>query len=454
MKYNLLHILINKYSKSNKRSQDVVKNIGLSLGCKIASVLASLLIVPMTINYINATQYGIWLTISSVIGWVTFFDLGLGNGFRNRFAEAKAQGNILLCRQLTSTTYFTITIIVTIVYIVCILINSQISWSEILKIPHSYSHELSNIFIIVCTFTCLNMIANILGSLLSADQRNGVSSLISAIGQYVSLLVIFVLTKETKGSLTNLAIYYSGVPCFVLVISSIIIYSFTKYKIYRPSINCIKLSLIKKIMGLGIRFFIIYLCMIAIFQIVNVVISREIGPLGVTQYNIANKYIGMLYMVVTIAVTPFWSAFTDAYTKKDYFWMKHMVSLMQRAWLLLCAIGIVFVIASPLFYKIWLGNSVEIPIMVTVAMYILIMCQSLGAIFMQMVNGTGFLRIQTLIYISFALISWPLFTYSSRQFGLVGVIAIPALVYFIQGILAMVQIKKIINFSAEGWWIK
>ena len=49
------------------------------------------MLVPLTIHYINPTRYGIWLTVSSIIGWVSFFDIGFGNGLRNKFAEALAK---------------------------------------------------------------------------------------------------------------------------------------------------------------------------------------------------------------------------------------------------------------------------------------------------------------------------------------------------------------------------
>ena len=82
-------VKILKLLPSSGRSKDAVNNIALSLVGKAISVLSSLLIVPLTINYVNPTRYGIWLTLSSIIAWVSFFDLGMGNGFRNKFAEAK-----------------------------------------------------------------------------------------------------------------------------------------------------------------------------------------------------------------------------------------------------------------------------------------------------------------------------------------------------------------------------
>lgn len=444
----------NKFVNSSERSKDIVKNVGLSLGTKAASILSSLLLVPMTINYVNPTQYGIWLTLSSVIGWIAFFDLGLGNGFRNKFAEAKAQGDTLLARQLLSTTYFAIGSIIGVVLIVALAINSFVDWSAFLKVSPVYMEELHKIFIVVCTFTCINMVANVFSSLLAADQKTGYSSVITCIGQYLSLLVIFVLTKTTSGSLYNLALYYSGIPCLVIVVVSLYMFFFSKYKVYRPGFKYIKVSLVRNILQLGTQFFVIYLCLIAIFQIVNIVITREIGPLGVTQYNIANKYFNIVYMLMNIIVSPFWSAITDAYVKKDYAWIVSMRNRLMRCWLCMLVCCAFMVPMSSLFYRIWIGQSVEMPLEISVAMAFLIVAQSYGSIFMTMINGIGTVRIQMVVYVLFAIFSWPLFKLSASYFGLVGVIAIPAVVYLAQGILGNIQLNKILNHTAKGIWTK
>lgn len=443
-----------KINSKSERSQDVIINIFLSLAMKGATILSSLLIVPLTINYVNPNQYGIWLTLSSIIGWVAFFDLGLGNGFRNKFAEAKAQNNILLARELLSTTYFAIGIIVLFVNIIAIIANFYINWTDILKVSPIYKDELQKIFFIVCTFTCINMVANVFTSLLSADQKNGYASVITAIGQYISLIVIYTLTLTTKGSLLNLAIFYSGIPCIVMIIASIFMFNFSSYKKYRPSLKLIKISHIRSILQLGSQFFIIYLCLIAIFQVINIVISREIGPMGVTQYNIANKYFNIIYMVMIIIATPLWSAFTDAYTKEDYLWMKSMISKMEKCWYIFIIVGVLMLLISPFFYKFWIGETVSMPMKISISMLFLVISQSFGNIYMLMINGIGKIRIQLITYIIFAIFSWPLFTISSKFLGLSGIIAVPALVYFIQGVLGKIQITKIIKHTDKGLWSK
>ncbi len=111
----------NYFTKGNERSVKAKKNIIVSFGLKGVSVFITFLLVPLTLNYIDVTGYGIWLTLSSVLGWLNFFDIGLGNGLRNKLAEATAKNQNELARSYLSTTYAAFLIIIGAVYLLFLL---------------------------------------------------------------------------------------------------------------------------------------------------------------------------------------------------------------------------------------------------------------------------------------------------------------------------------------------
>lgn len=65
--------MISSFFKGNERSVTVKKNILGSLAVKGFSILISLMLVPMTLGYVNSELYGIWLMLSSIIVWLSFF---------------------------------------------------------------------------------------------------------------------------------------------------------------------------------------------------------------------------------------------------------------------------------------------------------------------------------------------------------------------------------------------
>ncbi|KAB6255587.1 hypothetical protein GA379_26940, partial [Bacteroides xylanisolvens] len=57
---------INDYlNRGDERNIIAKKNIIASFVIKMVGIVISLIMVPMTINYVSPTQYGLWLTISS-----------------------------------------------------------------------------------------------------------------------------------------------------------------------------------------------------------------------------------------------------------------------------------------------------------------------------------------------------------------------------------------------------
>ena len=100
-------------------------NIAGSILIKGWNCIVQLLLVPITLNCLNQYEYGIWLTINSILLWIDQFDIGLGNGLRNKLAEALAKGDKEKARRLVSTTFMMLIIIVIPIVLIFKNNNSQ-----------------------------------------------------------------------------------------------------------------------------------------------------------------------------------------------------------------------------------------------------------------------------------------------------------------------------------------
>lgn len=455
MKIQNLKDKVNAYfTKGNERSIAVKKNIAASLVLKCISILVSLQVVPLTIDYVNPTKYGIWLTLSSIIAWLSYFDLGFAHGFRNRFAEAKAKGDIKLAREYVSTTYVVLFLLFSVILLITLIVNNYLDWSGILNIDSVYEDELSIVFSLLACFFCMNIVAGVFTTMLAADQKPALASLVQTSGQVLAFVCIYILTKTTSGSLSVLALAFSGVPCILLIVVSAIAFHTRRYKMIIPSLHDVRFSLTRNILGLGGQFFVIMLSMLFIFQFVNIILSRVQGPEAVTQYNIAYKYFNVLNMTFVIVLTPFWSAFTDAYTKKDYDWMRSVLKKLEKLWLLCIPALLLMIICSGFLYQWWIGNSVVIPFSLSVCMAIYVLFQTGGNVYMYLINGTSKVRLQLIIYLLFALISIPMMEYCCKHYGIEGILVVPSAAFALQAFVGRMQILKMINGTAKGIWLK
>lgn len=187
------------FTKGNERSVMVKRNIAVSLVMKCISILISLQVVPLTIGYVNSTKYGIWLTLSSIIAWLSYFDLGFAHGFRNRFAEARAKNNMKLAREYVSTTYAVLSFLFSVILLIALIINKYLNWSFVLNIDIMYNGELHVVFGLLACFFCLNIIASVFTTMLTADQKPALASLIQTTGQVLAFGCNLCVNKNNFG---------------------------------------------------------------------------------------------------------------------------------------------------------------------------------------------------------------------------------------------------------------
>ena len=135
--------ILDFFNKGHQRTVTIKKNIIGTFVLKAYTVLISFLLVPLSISCLDAQRYGLWLTINSIIGWFAIFDIGLGHGLRNKFAENKAKGKIKIIKVYTSTAYFSITIICFLLFLMFMVVNNFLNWQKILNTSLISKEELN-----------------------------------------------------------------------------------------------------------------------------------------------------------------------------------------------------------------------------------------------------------------------------------------------------------------------
>jgi len=438
-------------NSGSTRSVKAKKNILSSFFIKGISIITGLIMVPLTISYVNQSQYGIWLTLSSVIAWFSFFDIGFGNGLRNKFAESKASGNDFLVKAYVSTTYGILFLIFTFVWIIFFSVHYELNWSSILNAPSDLKSELSIVAVIVFSFFCIQIVLNTISTILLADQKPANAALITTLGQVISLLIIYLLTLISKGSLIYLAWALGTGPFLISLIFSFYFFN-TSYKKYAPTIKLINFRYAKDIMSLGAKFFVIQIAVVVIYQTTNIIIAQVAGPKEVTIYNIAFKYFSIMTMVFSIIMVPFWSAFTEAKILNDYDWMRKAYNKLIKIVLSLIACTVLMLGVSRFVYNIWVGDLVHIDFSMSLVVALFVIVCLWNMLFSQLLNGMGKIKLQLYISLIGTIVNIPLALYLGRKYGVNGVVVSSIILNLISAIYAPYQVNLLLNKKAKGIW--
>jgi len=456
LKYKPVQLVNEFLTKGHERSVRAKKNIISSLFIKGFSIVISLFFLPITLNYVDSSVYGVWLTLSSIVGWFVFFDIGLTQGLRNKFAEAVAGGNTELAQIYVSTTYAILAIIFAFLWVVFIITNSFLDWSAILNVDAGMRPDVTRLAIIVFTYFCFSFVLRIITTILIADQQPAKSSFIDLAGQALSLLFIIILVKTTEGSLIRLGLAFCISPLLILVAANLFFFRGI-YAKYRPSFRKIRFTYARELFNLGLVFFIIQLANIIQYQTANIIIAQNFSTADVTSYNVVYKYFSVINMVFMIFLTPFWSASTEAYKKGDFQWIKNGIKRYNQLNILMIAAGILMLVFSETIYRVWLGeDKVTIGFSLSLFGFLFFNTSVFGGKYVSFLNGISALRIQFIACLISPFLYIGLVLLLINYFGMgVYAIFIAAIVTnFNTFILAPIQTYMILNKGKRGIWVR
>lgn len=392
-----INSLLQKLTKGSERGALLRRNVLMGMGVKLGSIVCSLVLVPMTINFVNQTQYGIWLTISSMVTWMAFFDIGFSNGLRNKLAEALSKGDTEQGRSYLSTTYVMLTLIFSAVLLVLLALIHWIDVAPIIEVDDWYEPDLKFASSMIAFYFCAGFVLRTLSYVLKADMRTAYASMIDFIGQLGVLVTIAVLKETVEGSLTVLSFALTLPPLTAWVIASFVLYS-RRYKAIAPRLKYYKKEDVNSLLNLGVKFFVIGLAFIIQFQTSNFLIARFFSVTEVTSYNIVYKYFNVMYMAFYIIIDPFWGAVTNAWSRGEHDWIKNAVKKYLKVAFLWLAGGLLMLLISPWVYDWWINRHVDdpvyLPLNLSAWMLAYVMCTVFGQIFCMFTNGIGALKIQ------------------------------------------------------------
>lgn len=438
---------------TNSRNKMLFLNILFSGFLKIVGLLTSLVIVPITINYLNNEVYGIWMTITSILYWITTFDIGLGNGMRNYLAEALATNDTKLGKKYISTTMLLLSLIALSMAIVLLYPLITINFNSFFNTNAIAGNELRMAVVIAVGFTLMNFVLKNIGMIFVAMQKYAINDLLSISGNVIALILIYILTKVTTGNLVLVVLAYTMTSCVAFLLAAIPL--FWKHPELKPSLRFFEKSLGKKIVGKGFGFFVIQIssCLV-IFGAANFFITQSCGPAAVTTYNIAYKFFNLLVIAYTIILAPMWNAYTDAYVKGDMQWIKATFNKALKFWVLSICGGLGMLLICNLFYKLWIGNMVNVPLSVSASTLIYVCFFNLNNCATYLINGLNKIFVQ--IIISLAVTTLYIITVLAfgRKLGVEGIVLSMAASYAVMSVVHLYQCQKLINGKADGIWNK
>lgn len=451
---NKINSVKDKLLGNSGRTSLIKKNVLASFFIKAWTALVQLLLVPLTLSCLGVYENGVWLTIGSILLWIDNLDIGLGNGLRNKLAIYMARDDINKAREMVSSTFAMLVIIIIPSAILMIVGELFTDNYHLLNVDHSKVPQLDIILLVTTILVCMTFVFKFLGNFYMGLQLPAINNLIGCLGNTLILLGTFIVYKSGCHSMLLIALVNTGAPLLVYLICYPITFA-GRYKMLSPSLKFVTVSAIRELFSLGIKFFLLQIPAIILFFTSNILISHLFSPSMVTPYQIAHRYFTVTMTLFTIICVPYWTATTDAYERKDFSWIKKANKTLNKIMLFILVIIAVMTILSESVYHIWIQEKAYIPFSITLisAVYQFVILLSMRYSFV--LNGIGALHLQLVFTMVAAIMYLPLAIFVGKTtHNINDLLIVMCLVHLPGLIINYIQYHKIIKGQATGIWIK
>lgn len=308
-------------NEGQRRYQRIIHSTAMAATARGLNLFVGFISVPLAVGYLGRERYGVWITISTLLSFLTFTDLGLGSSLLNAVADAHGRDDRREAQRYVASAFWLLAVMAIILWVPFAGASHWIAAQLFSgKGTSSLLQETAPAVFIAITIFFLNFPLALFTQVLWAHQQNvivNICAMMTSLGNLIAIVAVVVC----KGGLIWLVLAYSGCGLLINLVSSLWLFGFAKPWL-RPSIAVVDTSMMRKLFGTGWKFLIISVFWIVNLQTDNLIISHFLGPGEVTPYSIAYRLFSYAVIFQSFAVVALWPAYTEAKARGDVGWIR------------------------------------------------------------------------------------------------------------------------------------
>jgi len=415
--------------RSSERHRRIVLTAVTSAGARGVTLLTGLVSVPLTVRYLGAERYGMWMTISSVISILRFADLGLGNGLLNAVSEANGKDDRVMAREYVSSAFFMLSGVAALLAVIFAVVFPYISWQQVFNV--SSVQAIAEAGPAMAAFMGCFLLGMPLGVVQRTQlgyQEGFINSVLEVVGRLLGLAGIL-LVIVLKARLPWLVLAMAGGPVIASLLNGFYVFGFRRPWLY-PRFGYVTRIAARKVLNTGLLFFVLQVVIALAFASDNLVIAQVVGASAVTLYAVPMKLFQMLDMVLQMILSPLWPAYGEAIARKDVGWVKRtLVRSTSLGALFSVSSSVILIIFGAQIIRLWAGPEITPSFGLLLGLGVWTVLKAVGNAVAMFLNGANVIKFQAVTAVFMGISALALKIVLSQMVGILGVIWATVIAY-------------------------
>ena len=381
-----------RHEGSHERTRHIKNTALANASAKVIGVIVQVITVPLTLGYLGAERYGLWMAIASLIAFLQLTDLGISNALIGIVASKRAHGDERELRELAIKAVKLLSGIAGMIFVIGALLITIVDWTSFFNVKDivAKSELMPSIFAFLMLF-CISLPLGVAQQTRAGLQEGYYNAAFGAVGQLLNLLLVLIVVFNKGGMPWLIAASMSGTNVLQLINLLTLFIKFRRYKKIKYDNHNYASELFHK----GALFFILQIAALVSYQTDVLVVSHFLTPTAVTEYSVTLKLFSLPAMLLSFFFVGMWPAYSDALARNDklwiadFFWRSLKLSLLANT-----ILSLFLFFAGTWIINIWTNGVVRPSYELLVGMVFWGILNAFGGNLATLLNGLHIIRFQ------------------------------------------------------------
>jgi O-antigen/teichoic acid export membrane protein len=334
-------------------------------------------------------------TITAVVGWLQFTNLGIGLGLQNALTEETAKGNSKAQRELISTAVLSLVGIGLVLLTVGLVAFPHIPWTNVFRpTTNRFVAEIPWTVLVVFFGFVSTIVLGFVNPIYAARQELHIGGMQAMVTSVLMLLGTFIAVHFRWGLL--------GITICTIGVTALMQWSFALWTLYgrgilelRPRWSSVTRAAGARVYSTGICFLILQICNIAFFQIDAFLITRFLTVDEVTPYSVAQRIFLQTAGLFAIVTGSLWAAYGNAKAQGDFAWIRRTHGKMVRVFVLFFGLlSVLMILVGRHLLALWVGPAAAPGTFLIAGVALYFCAREWTALHAMLLNGLNVIRPQ------------------------------------------------------------
>ncbi len=387
---------VNETDRSRRRFLRAGLTGAVTLAARGTTVLIGLVTLPLTSHYLGKERFGLWLTLSSFITWVSIADLGLSNSLINALSTADGKDERAQAQQAVSSAFWMTSAIAIALMVAIVVAVPLVNWPGVFNVVSPEARrEVAPALMVLFLFCSMRLPATIINCVYQGYQEgyayqlwNGISGVLGAVGLVVAI--------KLQAGLAWLAIAFLGSMLLADLFSALYLFGWRREWLL-PRWKFFNWCQAKSLLRQGGQFWVAQISAVMMLQTSLLMVSTMFGAIESAEFGTTLRLFGLVGAVQTAFVAPLWAAYGEAAARCDYGWLSQTFKQSIKISLLWALpASLAMFIAAPMFFKLLVTADVTASWHLRLAVMTTEILNSVARCVSILLNGLGAVRSQAI----------------------------------------------------------